>query len=208
MIKVFSGDDRTRAQKEITKFLGPDYEIIEGPDVAPGDLPTIFRGNSLFGSTRHILLRDFFTNSAALPLLVEYLDTPHQVAFLETKLDKRSAIYKTLVAASKKSHPLVEFYEFKLPEPDKWISFEIYRLAKTDGSRAVAKFQEHEATIDPHLFLGAMASQAMKDYAARSGSREKRVLQELSKLDQDLRTFPADRSALILKAFLLRLSSI
>ena len=63
MIKFFYGDDRVRAKKAIEKFLGTaDYEIIEGADLSPTDLPSIFLGNSLFTDTRAILIRDLTTN--------------------------------------------------------------------------------------------------------------------------------------------------
>ena len=61
MIKFFYGDDRVRAKQSIEQFLGTkDYEIIEGTDLTPADLPSIFLGNSLFADTRTILIRARF----------------------------------------------------------------------------------------------------------------------------------------------------
>ena len=66
MIKFFYGDDRVRAKQAIESFLGTkDYEVIEGADLTSSDLPSIFLGNSLFASTRAILIRDFATNKPA-----------------------------------------------------------------------------------------------------------------------------------------------
>ena len=63
MIKFFYGEDRVRAKQAIEKFLGDtNYEIIEGADLTPADLPSIFLGNSLFADTRSILIRDLTAN--------------------------------------------------------------------------------------------------------------------------------------------------
>ena len=96
MIKIFTGDDRIKAKQEITKFLGTDYEVIEGPELNPTDLPSIFLGGSLFQPTRNILIRDLSTNKSVFEKLPDYLESPHQIAILEFKLDKRSTTYKAL----------------------------------------------------------------------------------------------------------------
>ena len=62
MIKIFTGDDRTKAQQEITKLLGSDYEIIEGSDLLVSDLPSLMQGASLFATSRNILIRDLSPN--------------------------------------------------------------------------------------------------------------------------------------------------
>jgi DNA polymerase III delta subunit len=202
MIKIFYGDDRVRAKAEIIKFLGTkDYEIIEGADLAPADLPSIFLGNSLFASTRAILIRDFTTNKPAYEKLPEYLNTPHQIAILDAKIDKRSAIYKTLKGQ-------IEFQEFTLPKnPNFNLVFDIYRTAKRDGKKAVKMLEKIQSEEDPIMFCGLLISQALKDFNQKQGTKEKRVLRELSKLDLDLKSTSL-QPWLLVQSFLLRLSSL
>ena len=202
MIKVFYGDDRVRAKAEITKFLGTkDYEIIEGADLTPADLPSIFLGNSLFTDTRAILIRDFTANRPVYEQLPEYLNTPHQIAILDAKIDKRSATYKFL-------KDQIEFQEFTLPKnPNLNLVFGIYRTAKHDGEKAVKMLEKIQAEEDPIMFCGLLISQALKDFNQKQGTKEKRVLKELSKLDLDLKSTSL-QPWLLVQSFLLRLSSL
>lgn len=202
MIKVFYGDDRVRAKAEITKFLGTkDYEIIEGADLTPADLPSIFLGNSLFTDTRAILIRDFTANRPVYEKLPEYLNTPHQIAILDAKIDKRSATYKFL-------KDQIEFQEFTLPKnPNLNLVFGIYRTAKHDGEKAVKMLEKIQAEEDPIMFCGLLISQALKDFNQKQGTKEKRVLKELSKLDLDLKSTSL-QPWLLVQSFLLRLSSL
>lgn len=202
MIKVFYGDDRVRAKAEITKFLGTkDYEIIEGADLAPADLPSIFLGNSLFTGTRAILIRDFTANRPVYEQLPEYLNTSHQIAILDVKIDKRSATYKSLKGQ-------IEFQEFTLPKnPNLNLVFDIYRTAKHDGEKAVKMLEKIQYEEDPIMFCGLLISQALKDFNQKQGTKEKRVLKELSKLDLDLKSTSL-RPWLLVQSFLLRLSSL
>lgn len=202
MIKVFYGDDRRRAQQEIAGFLGTkDYEIIEGTDLTAADFPSIFLGNSLFSKKRAILIRDLTTNKPAYEKLSEYLNTPHDIAILELKLDKRSAIYKSL-------KDQIEFKEFTLPKnPNFNLVFDIYRTAKHDGKKAVKMLEKIQSEEDPIMFCGLLISQALKDFKARQGTKEKRALAELSKLDLDLKSTSLP-SWLLVQSFLLRLSSL
>ena len=82
MIKIFTGENRMRANQEINTALGKDYEIIEGADLSPNDLPSIFQGASLFAEKRNILIRDLSENKLVFEKLPEYLDTPHNVIIL------------------------------------------------------------------------------------------------------------------------------
>ena len=109
MIRVFYGDDRVRANQEIKKILGKNHEVIEGPEINSGDLPSIFYGASLFAPERQILIRDLTTNKLVYEQLPNHLNTPHNIVLLETRLDKRSLIYKEL-------KDQIEFRDFKLPE--------------------------------------------------------------------------------------------
>ncbi len=202
MIKFFYGDDRVRAKQSIEQFLGTkDYEIIEGTDLTPADLPSIFLGNSLFADTRTILIRDLTANKLVYEKLPDYLATPHQIAILELKLDKRSAVYKTLKEQ-------VEFQEFILPKNTNFnLVFDIYRTAKHDGEKAVKMLAKIQNEEDPIMFCGLLISQALKDFKQKQGTKEKRTLKELSKLDLDLKSTSL-QPWLLVQSFLLRLSSL
>lgn len=201
MIKIFTGDDRIRAQKEIAKFLGDDYEIIEGAEINLDDLSSIFNGGSLFSGTRQILIRDLSVNKLVFEKVEEYADTLNNIVIWEMKLDKRSVAYKNLKNK-------VEIKEFVLPKnPNFGLVFDIYKTAKYDGKKAVLMLQKIENEEDPIQFCGLLISQALKDYRNHPGVKEKRVIIELSELDLNLKTTPM-QPWLLLQGFLLRVSSL
>ena len=201
MLKIFTGSDRTRAQKAATSFLGPEYEVIEGQDLMPTDLPSIFLGSSLFNASRHILIRDLSTNKVVFEMLPEYLHTPHDIAMLELKLDKRSSTYKAIKSQ-------VETKEFTLAQPQNYtLIFNIYSTAKRDGKKALEMLSKIQQDQDPIMFLGLLASQAIKDYQSHPGVKEKRALKELSKLDLQIKSTSFQPWSLI-QSFLLWLSSL
>ena len=199
MIRIFTGEDRVKANLEIARLLGNDYEVVEGVDLKVGDLPSIFRGASLFSEQRNILIRDMSANKEVFDKLPEYLDTPHNVVVFEMKLDKRSVVYKAV-------KDKVEILEFALPK-DKSFNrvFDIYRVAKRDGKRAVEMLEEIRPTQDPMMFVGLMVSQALKDYAVRQGAQEKKALEKLSRLDLDMKSSPVE-PWLLIEACLIRLA--
>ena len=201
MIKVFYGEDRVRAQVEIRKFLGSEYEVVEGVDLAVKDLPSLMMGGSLLTNERAILVRDLGANKEVFEKIPEYLATPHRIVLFESKLDKRSSVYKVL-------KDKIEFKEFVLPrDVNAGLVFEIYRTAKRDGVKAVEMVKKIEKTQDPTMFVGLLASQVLKDYQIRPGVREKRALHELSKLDMQLKLESKLQPWLLVQAFLLRVSS-
>ncbi len=207
MLKIYTGDDRIRAMNAIKQYLGDDYETIDANNLTPEDLPNIFYGATLFDLHRRILLRDFTANPSVAESLVKYLDTPHDVALLETKLDKRSAVYKAM-----KDHR-IEIHEFTATDPRKnlGLKFDIYRTAKRDGKSAVQKLRTltKDPSEDPIMFAGLLASQAIKDFATTGGKgiKERRILKALAKTDLEMKTTSVD-GWLLLESFLLRLSEL
>ena len=200
MIKIFTGEDRVLAKDAITKYLGNSYEVIEGADLTPADLPSIFLGQSLFEKTRKILIQDLSENKSSFEELPKYLDTPHQIAILELKLDKRSSAYKAI-------QKRVEIQDFPLPrDPNFSVVFNIYHTAKKDGKKAVNMLEQIKPTEDPMMFFGLIASQAIKDYSMKQGTKERRALKELSDLDIKLKT-TSFQPWLLIESFLLQLSS-
>ena len=200
MIKVFYGEDRVRAKAEITKLLGDDYEVLEGNNLTEYDLPSIFSGASLFATNRKILINDFTANKEIYEKLPDYINTTHQIILFETKVDKRTTTYKTL-------KDQIEFKEFALPEDlGAKLIFDIYRTAKTNGKKAVADLRKIELNQDPVKFVGLLTSQAVKDFTARpTGTKERRALKELSKLDILMKTTSL-QPWLLVESFLLQVS--
>ena len=201
MIKVFFGDDRIRAKQEIAKFLGEKYEVIDCVDLTEQDLPTIFKGTTLFDDgPRQILLRDFTANKPIADHFVEhiayYATTPHSVAIHETKLDKRSIFYKTL-------KDVLEFREFTTPATTNFSNLqEIYRTAKTDGKKSIAMLRKIEHEEDPIMFFGFLVSQAIKDFSAHPGARERQVLKSLATIDLQMKSSTVDPWLLVESALL------
>ncbi|MBO7132229.1 hypothetical protein J6V85_03185 [Candidatus Saccharibacteria bacterium] len=201
MIRIFYGEDRVRAKNEIDKLLGKDYEVIEGSELEPSDLPSIFLGASLLSDNRKILIRDLTTNKPAFEKILDYLNTPHEIILFETKLDKRSATFKLL-------KDKIEIKEFVLKkDPSANLVFGIYETAKKDGKKAIENLEKIKVNQDPIMFFGLLVSQALKDYQRNQGIKEKKALKELSKLDLDLKSSKLS-SWLLIESFLLRLSSL
>ncbi|MBQ2637933.1 hypothetical protein IJH15_00415 [Candidatus Saccharibacteria bacterium] len=200
MLKIFYGEDRIRAKNEIERILGNDYEVIEGPELDPTDLPNIFLGTSLLSDERKILIRDLSENRSAFEKLPDYLSTPHKTIIFETKLDKRSATYKLL-------KDKIEIKEFPArPDPNANLVFGIYNTAKRNGKKAIEDLEKIKPNQDPMMFFGLLVSQALRDFQQNQGTKEKKALKELSKLDLDLKSSKLS-SWLLIESFLLRLSS-
>lgn len=200
MIKVYYGDDRIRASQAIKQFLGNGYEVIDGAELEPSILPSIFMGNSLFASRRKILIRDVLDNKAVAAKIPEYQATLHDIVIQESKVPKNSVFYKSL-------YPKVEFKEFKLPETSVYSqALSIFNTAKKDGKKAVALLESIKVNLDPIAFTGMIVSLALKDFEKRQGTKEKRVLTELSKLDLAMKSTSLSPWTL-LSSFLLRLAS-
>ncbi len=200
MIQVFYGDDRKKAMEVIKQLLGDGYEVLDGSEIEKQDLPSIFLGASLFTNNRRILIRDFTENKANYEELPKYIETPHEIILFETKLDRRTTIYKELQGK-------VEFREFKLAaSTDFGVAFEIYKVAKRDGRKAVQMLETIKINEDPIKFMGLLISQAMKDYIFCQSLLEKKILKKLAQADMRMKTTKID-PWLIVESFLLEMNS-
>lgn len=204
MIRIFYGENRVKAFDEIDRVLGENREVVEGADLTAGDLPSLFMGASLLTGERKILIRDFAAVKDNLEKLPEYVQTPHEVVLLEGAFNKATKIAKELAKAG------VEIKKFDMERKvEPRATFNILDTALKDGPKAVEMLEKVEAEQDPYMFVGLMASQAVKKYAWRQGAKEKRVLKELSKLDIDLKESTLSSQPWVLvKSFLLRVSSL
>ncbi len=199
MIKIFIGDNRVAAMNEVNRLLGRDHETIDAQNLDQSDMLNIFQGASLLAPNRKILLRDLSENTSAFGELPKYLNTPHDIILLETKLDKRSATYKEI-------KDQIEIKEFKLPENTNFtIVFDIYRTAKKDGKKAVKMLEQIKPNEDPIRFTGLLISQALKDFAKNpQGKNERRILKLLAETDLQQKSTSID-PWLLVESLLLRL---
>ncbi len=201
MLSVFWGENRLEAEKAVKRALGVDYEVFEGENLTVADLPSIFLGTSLFGTEkRQILLKELGENKEVWEKIPDYLGTEHDVAIWESKIDKRSAVYKAMSAAQ------VKMQEFPAKKnPDANVVFNILDMAMRNGLLAVKMVEKIEQEQDPYMFFGLLVTQTIKKFDNRAGSREKRLLKELSVLDMQMKTTSVE-PWLLLKSFLLRVS--
>ena len=199
MIKIFYGDDRKAAENAAKKALGANFEVLEGANLEVAELPSLFLGGTLFASERALLIKDLGENKPVMDEMAKYLETPHNVVIWESKLDKRTAFYKEV-------KDKVEIREFALPKENGFgIAKDIYNMAKRDGVKAVEMTKKIMDDTDPYMFFGAIASLAITDFSYKQGTKEKRVLTELSKLDNLMKS-SSIQPWLLLQSFLLQLS--
>lgn len=201
MIRVFYGDDRVKISAEVLRALGDGYEVFEGAELTLVDLPTIFRGVTLFGNSRRILIKDLGENKVCFEKFSEYLDTDFEVVLWESKLDKRSVVYKALVKAG------VEICEFRAAEPvEKKLVFEVLDSALGGNSRRAIEIIEgvgkHQAAQE---FFGLLVYQGLKKFENGTRGSEK-VVRELAKTDMEMKTTGLSDPWLSIKALLVRLS--
>ena len=202
MIKIFYGNDRQKAQLAIAKLLGDDYEVIEAENITRGDMESIFKGTSLFGETRRILLKGLNENKECWEVLPEYLETTHEMVIWLSALDKRSTVYKAI--AKRKEVEVKEFaQEAKV---DRFLAFKIADEAFAGhGARAVKMCEELEQTSDAYLTMGAFVSQAGKKLEIGK-PKAINAIRILAKADLDMKSTAVDGWK-ILKIALLKIAS-
>ncbi|MBP5656290.1 hypothetical protein J6X15_01755 [Candidatus Saccharibacteria bacterium] len=188
MIKIFYGNDRRKTQVAIDKILGKDYEVIEADGITRADMDSIFRGTSLFGETRKILLKGLNENKECWEVLPDYLDTTHEMIIWPSTLDKRSVVYKTI---SKMKN--VELKEFKIEETvDHFLAFKVFDEAFAGrGAKAIKMCAQLETDNDPYMTMGAFVSQATKKLEMGS-SKATRAIKILAKADLDMKSADVD----------------
>lgn len=203
-MKVIYGENRGTAEQEVRRILGTDYEVYEGEDLNPTDLPSIFQGTTLFGDEkRRILLKNLTERAEVWEKIGDYADTEHKVVIWELKVDKRSVGYKRLVEKG------VEFQEFKnAVGADPRVAFGILDMALRDGAKALREVEKIETTQDPYMFFGLLVSQMVKKYgASRGGGRERAILKRMAEVDRQMKSTGIEPWILV-KGFLVQASHI
>ncbi len=203
MIRIFYGDDRVRARQMVEKLLGKNYEVIEAESLTRGDMDSVFLGFSLFSEERKILIKSLSENKECWEVLPNYIGTAHDVIILESNIDKRSVVYKSL--AKEKT---IEFKEFKLVEAiDKNLVFDIFETAyRGNGVKAVKMCEQIEITNDPFMFIGLMVTQAFKKLELRE-RKAPMAVRIIGDLDIATKTTAVEPWTLV-KAALLKIADI
>ena len=207
MLHIYYGDDRTKSDAAAKKVLGQNYEIIDAENLGLSDLPTIFMGASLFeADSRKILLKGLADKKELFDELEKYLDTPHEIVILETKIDGKWSSLKNLKKAKN-----IDIVENKIPEDPKkhWLAFNIYDLALKNSDAAIKILRENEETEDPYAMIGAWATRAIKNLKSAPNSKHNRtIVKKLAEIDNLLKTTKFSESPWpILESFLLRLKT-
>ena len=207
MLHIYYGDDRAKSDAAAKKVLGQNYEIIDAENLELSDLPTIFMGASLFeADSRKILLKGLADKKELFDELEKYLNTPHEIVILETKIDGKWGSFKNLKKAQN-----IDIVENKIPEDPKerWLAFNIYDLALKNPDAAIKILRENEETEDPYAMIGAWATSAIKNLKSAPNSKHNRtIVKKLAEIDNLLKTTKFSESPWpILESFLLRLKT-
>ena len=200
MIKSYSGEDRVKALSEIKKFLGVNHETIDGETVTVDDIPSLFFGATFFDTERRILINDLSKNTAVFERLPDVLNTPHKIALLDFKIDKRTTTYKALKGK-------IDFFEYEITRPPVYrIAYQIYDQAKTNPKKALELLKPLETEENPIAFTGLLISKALKDYDATPSAKTKQALKLLAKTDLAMKSTNYDLWLLV-ETFLAQLST-
>jgi len=190
MIRIFYGNDRIKARQMAERLLGVDYEVIEAENLTRNDMESIFKGVSLFGTDRKILIKGLSENKECWEALSNYIETTHLVVLLENSFDKRTTNNKAL-AASK----LVELKEFKLPEQlDRFAAFAPFDAAfKGDTKRALAECDKlQKAGTEAFPLIATMGGQALKLLNNGKNAKAVAATKILAQADMDTKSTGLD----------------
>lgn len=87
--------ERFQAEQQLA---GSSPRIVHAPELVPNELPNLLLGETLFGPTQPLVLRDSDEATALQPLLMKLLDEPHEdvVILSQNTLDNRTTFAKWL----------------------------------------------------------------------------------------------------------------
>ena len=208
MIHLYYGEDRLTSEENAKKVLGDNYEVIDVENLELQDLPTLFLGTSLFETeNRRILIKGLAEKKEYFDELIKYLDTPHEVVVLETKIDGKWGSLKELKKAE--NIDLVE-NKFKEDPTKRFVAFNIYDLAFKNPAAAQKLLKENIETEDPYAMLGAWATSALKNLKQNPNSKQyKAALKELAKIDNLMKTTKfSENPWALLESFIVRAKTL
>lgn len=135
----------------ITKHGSDGVEEFDGDKLEVSSLGSLLGGVSLFSSHRFVLVRNLSENAEVAEKLLDKLaDVPNEVTLLliETKLDKRTALYKAL----KKDTDFHEFVQRSDSEVERWIADEVKRQNGSIASSEVRMLRDYCGNDQSRLF--------------------------------------------------------
>ncbi len=107
VIHLILGENTYKAEQELARIVndgGIAPERLDASGLTANTLADIVRGGSLFSTQRLVLLRQLSDNKPVFDKLAEWageVPADSTLVLLETKLDKRTKAYKTLVKTAK-----------------------------------------------------------------------------------------------------------
>ncbi len=207
MIHLYYGEDRDTSEKNAKKILGEKYEVIDAENLLVTDLPTLFLGTSLFEEgNRKILIKGLAERKELFDELIKYLETPHEIVVLETKIDGKWGSLKELKKATN-----IDLSENKFKEDPKkrFLAFNIYDLALKKPNEAVKELKKCEETEDPYAMLGAWATCALKNLKSNPTQKNRAIIRELATIDHLMKSTKfSEKPWALLESFVLRLKML
>lgn len=208
MIHLYFGEDRLKSEEMAKKVLGDNYENIDAENLSIEDLPTIFLGTSLFDTgSRKILIKGLGEKKELFEEIEKYLETPHEIVILESKINGNWAGLKNLKKAKN-----IDLVENKIPEDKEKrnLAFNVFSLALNNPNKAVEMLRKSEDEIDPYATLGAWGYKALENLKKAPNSKKNRqIMKELAEIDILLKTTKySEKPWPVLESFLLRLENL
>lgn len=127
MISAFIGEDSFAVSEKLAELaheFDGAVERIDGASLQVNNLPDLLMGGTLFSQKRLVVIRDVASNSVVAEKLAEWLEKTSDdihLVIVESKLDKRSKLYKAL----KKEALVQEFVgwtEKNSRDAERWVS--------------------------------------------------------------------------------------
>lgn len=207
MIHLYYGEDRLASEKAAKAVLGESYETIDATDFNINDLPTILLGTSLFETdNRKILIKGLGESKELFAEITKYLDTPHEVVILESKIPGTWTALKELKKSDK-----IDLKENKFPEDKEMrnLAFNVYSMALNNPEKALKMLREREDEIDPYQTVGAWSYKAIETLKQNPNSKQNRNrVKHLAEIDTLIKTTKFSESPWpVLESFILRLKN-
>lgn len=135
----------------ITKHGSDGVEEYDGDKLELSSLGSLLGGVSLFASNRLVIVRNLSENNEVAEKLLDRLKAVSDevtLLIVETKLDKRTALYKTL----KKETDFHEFMQRSDAEVERWITEEVKRQGGDISTAEARMLREYCGNDQSRLF--------------------------------------------------------
>lgn len=160
MVSLIFGDNSfeiSRYIKNLKRESGLEPEILDGAEVRGRDLADIFAGSSLFSTSRLVIIYGLLENSEASAQLAQWLEDSSSettVILVESKVDKRTSIFKQLKSAGV-TREFVAWGDRDKPRAIIWVQEEA-KAAGLDLSRNLAQIVVDKVGVDQWALWNAV----------------------------------------------------